>query len=180
MARTEGERGSTKIGNLLSGSMRPLAEAAARIAGQSFSRKFVALGRIASQWNEIVGSDLAAIAHPVRIHTRKLAVRGTPDVILDIAVAPAQATLLHYQKDLILARINQIFGAGWVTQIRFVPPADAGVKPKSWFKKPTRMQKNLTEDEKNTLYNMLETVQDDDLRERLGRLGQSILLEEKQ
>lgn len=160
--------------------MRPLAEAAARIAGQSFSRKFVALGRIASQWPEIVGADLAAVAQPARLHNRRLIRKGdTPDIVLDIAVAPSQATLLHYQKDLILARINQIFGAGWVTQIRFVPPADTAIKPKAWFKKPSAAQKHLTEDEKNTLYTMLESVDDVDLRERLDRLGQSILLEDK-
>jgi hypothetical protein len=101
-------------------SMRPVSEAAARIADISFSRKYIALGRIVSHWGEIVGAQLAHKAQPVKINYRKKDRGQKPDACLDIAVSSADATLLHYQKDLILERINQIFGERWITAIRFV------------------------------------------------------------
>lgn len=155
--------------------MRPISEATARVSGQSFSRKYVSLGRVLSCWKEIVGDKLANKAQPVKINYRKREKGGNPVAILDIAASSADSTLLHYQKDLILARINQIFGDQWVTAIRFVA---APVNTKPGKVKKTRIP--LTEDEKNHLSGMLETLADPDLKSRLETLGTAIMTEQKQ
>jgi len=81
--------------------------------------------------------------------------------------------VLVYQKDVILQRINQLFGAGWVHDIKF-----KHVEPKTTLKPPKRT-KPLTQDEKNHLSQLLETVDDPELKERLAKLGQSILQENR-
>lgn len=154
--------------------MRPISEATARVTGQSFSRKYVAIGRIVGAWREIVGEKLANKAQPVKINFRKPEKGCKPGATLDIAASSADATLLHYQKDLILERINRIFGDKWITGIRFVALAAnaASLKPK-------KTRKPLTEAEKNHLSHMLETCPDADLKARLENLGQAIVMEDK-
>lgn len=152
--------------------MRPIAEATGRITGKSCSRKYIALGRIVNSWNEIVGPELAGKAQPVKLRYTKQDFSKTPIAILDIACTSADATLLHYQKDLILERINRIFGEGWVTGIKFVASVANNAKaPLRKSKKP------LTEQEKSYLSGILETVQDEDIKTRLASLGESILME---
>ena len=92
---------------------------------------------------------------------------------LDIAASSADCAVLVYQKDVILQRINQIFGDRWVSDIKF-----KHVEPRTKTKPPKRT-KNLTEGEKNHLSQLLETVDDPELKERLEKLGQSILQENK-
>lgn len=155
--------------------MRPISEATARVSGQSFSRKYVSLGRILSSWKEIVGEKLAGKAQPVKINYRKREKGGNPVAILDIAASSADSTLLHYQKDLILERINQIFGDKWVTAIRFVATP---VSSKGKTAKKSRIP--LTEDEKSHLSGMLESLADPDLKAKLETLGTAIITEQKQ
>lgn len=154
--------------------MRPISEATARIAGQNFNRKYIALGRIVKCWAEIVGENLASKAQPVKLRYRKREKSEKPEAALDIAVNSAEATLLHYQKDLILERINQIFGERWITAIRFVT-----IPGNQSEHKPARKTVPLTEDEKNNLSHIIAAVQDRDMRERLNSLGEAVIMEEK-
>ncbi len=154
--------------------MRPLSESTSRIAGKSFERKYIALGRIVNAWNQIVGEGFAAKAQPVKINYRKKERGKKAEARLDIAVSSAEATLLHYQKDLILERINQVFGDRWITDIRFV-----NVPANSKFLKPKKKTpKKLNEEEQNNLSNVLQGVEDEDIRERLEALGQFVITKE--
>ena len=157
--------------------MRPLSESTSRIAGQSFRRKHVALGRIVSAWPDIVGRDLAVKAQPLRIQYRKFEKRKEPSATLEIAVSSADATLLHYQADLILERMTQIFGERWITALRFIP----GTAANTGAVKPGNLRFNnkkpLTEQQKNTLSVMLSQISDPEIQGRLTDLGQAILTE---
>lgn len=155
--------------------MRPLSEATARIAGKSFERKYIALGRIVNNWEGIVGQKLADKAQPVKIHYRKKKGSDKPDAMLEIAASSAHATVLHYQKDLILERINQIFGDQWISGVRFVNlPSNTENKTRKKPKAP------LTADEKKTLSDMLNSIEDDDMKKRLEFLGKAIILDTKE
>ena len=154
--------------------MRPLSEATARLAGRSFERKYIALGRIVNNWREIVGSNLADKAQPARILYRKRKNSKTADATLEIATSSSDATLLHYQKDLILERINQVFGEQWISALRFVHfPTNNSYKK---YKNPSAP---LTDDEKKTLSDMVFEVKDVAMRDRLYHLGSAILLDQK-
>jgi len=149
--------------------MRPVSEPVSRISGKTFSRKYIALGRILSEWERIVGPEFSGKSVPVRLNYRKKGKTGAALASLDIATSEAQATALHYQKDLILERINRVFGQGWINDIRFVPVTGSAQKT---AEKPKRL---LTEDEKKFLSGMLEALEDQELKARLEVLGREIL-----
>lgn len=154
--------------------MRPLSESTARITGKSFERKYIALGRIISSWTSIVGENLASRALPVKLHYRKHENQKTAEATLEIATSSADATVLHYQKDLILERINQIYGERWITAIRFVHvPVN-----QSALLRRKKLQKPLTNQEKKHLSDILGSIEDQDIRLRLQNLGQAILMED--
>ena len=161
--------------------MKPLSEATAKIASKSFERKYIALGRIVKNWEEIVGAKLADKAQPVKIQYRYKSKNKNsknkgekPTATLEIATSSSHATALHYQKDLILERINQIFGERWVTAIKFVNvPSNTIQKPKSKTKPP------LTTEEKKALSELTFSVEDEQMRKRLETLGTAIFTDQK-
>ncbi len=134
------------------------------------------LGRIVTRWHDIVGPELADKTQPVKLRymKKKANAKGKATASLDIATPTADATLLHYQKDLILERINRIFGENWITAIRFVPMASNETETRPVKKK----KKPLTEDKKHELSNMLDDIDDPEIQERLKRLGTAILQDE--
>lgn len=154
--------------------MRTLSEATAKIASLSFERKYIALGRIVKHWEEIVGTKLADKTQPMKLHYHKKPGAKKPDVTLEIAASSADATMLHYQKDLILERINQIFGEKWIAAIKFVQVA-SNATPVKRKKRPIP----LNMDEKKTLSGLLISVEDDEMKKRLENLGQAIIMDEK-
>ena len=150
--------------------LRPIADSVASITKGTFTRKFISLGRILSSWEEIVGPEMAGRAQPLKLHYRKpKTAKDQPQASLDIAVSSADATSLHYQKDLILERINQLFGERWVTAIRFVHVAanEADL--------PAVPQAPLSEGDKAALNQSLSAIEDDEIRKRLEKLGQGVL-----
>lgn len=153
--------------------LRLLSESIPGVTGKVFSRKYIMLGRLVTRWQDIVGPDLACKTQPVKIRyikSRKKDVKATAS--LDIGCSSADATLLHYQKDLILERINQIFGDRWITAIRFVPVAANA--PDGGWKRPLP-PKPLTTEQKELLSSVLENVKDPDLMAKLKSLGSAIL-----
>ena len=154
-------------------SLRPLSDSVARLTKGTFARKFISLGRILSSWDDIVGPDMAARAQPLKLRYRKPKdEKEKPQASLDIAVSSADATLLHYQKDLILERINHIFGDRWITAIRFVHMA-ANEAGDSLMKAQAVLP--LSEADKEALTQSLSGVEDEEIRKRLERLGQGVL-----
>ena len=131
------------------------------------------LGRIVTQWADIVGADLENKAHPVKIRYRKIPGEKAPEATLDIASTSADATLLHYRKDLILERINQIFGERIITALRFVPVAANIPAPA----RPRFLKKPVSPAKQEELAAILDQIDDPELKERLETLGTSILQE---
>ena len=129
------------------------------------------LGRLVTHWSDIVGADLAGSAHPVMIRYRKVPGCKNAEASLDIAASTADATLLHYRKELILERINQIFGERLVTALRFVPMASNQPPPA----RARLLKKPLSPREREDLANLLAPIEDTGLKERLETLGISIL-----
>jgi len=154
--------------------MRPLSESTARVSGKCFERKYISLGRIVKHWEDIVGSRLSAKAAPVKIHHRKV-MKGKPAInSLDIAVDSSNATALHYQKDLILERINQLFGEKWISSIRFVhiPVNQSSLSQ-------TKIRPPLSQSEKKLLSDTVSRITDDEMQRRLLSLGEAITAKSK-
>ena len=131
------------------------------------------LGRLVTQWADIVGPELAARTRPAGL--RRFKAGKSSAVSLDIACTSSQAATLVYSQDRILACIRQTFGEGFVDALRFVPATLPAPK------RPSRREttKSLTADEKNYLSDVLGTVRDAELQARLESLGTAILQDRK-
>ena len=121
-----------------------------------------------------MGDKMARHTQPSKITYRKPKRKGDKaQATLEIACSSAHASLLMMQKGVLLEKINFIFGDEWITDIKFIhKPANRTDTPPSKYNKTT---KPLTEDEKNRLSQVLGAIQDDTLKEKLSRMGQSIL-----
>ncbi|MGH1376854.1 MAG: DUF721 domain-containing protein [Alphaproteobacteria bacterium] len=155
--------------------MRPLSESTSRIASKSFSRKYISLGRIINQWSEIMGQEFSDKAQPVKINYRKKTRNKEQSATLDIATTSSYATILPYQKGVILERLNRLFGDNWITDIRFVA---------SSLEETPKQQKKiispLTQGEKKYLSSVLDEIDDPDLNAKLESLGKAIITDTKQ
>lgn len=161
-------------------SMKLLSVAVPKVTGKVFNRKYAMLGRLLTQWEDIIGVELAHKTQPVKIKYMKYK-RGEKNsagnnTTLEISCSSADATVLHYQKNLILERINRIFGDDWIKDIKFVPQV-ANAKDSS---RATRKNtKSLTEADKKHLSTMLEDIDDPDIRERLESMATAFLQDQK-
>ena len=154
--------------------MRPLSEATAKIAGKSFERKYIALGRIVNNWEDIVGQSFADKAQPMKIHYRKQKGKDKPLAILEIATSSADATRLHYQKGLILERMNQLFGERWITDLKFAP-----IVSNSSTKRMKKTPSPLTSEQKKRVSEIVLDIVDVEIKQRLEKLGHNIWMKNK-
>lgn len=157
--------------------LRPLASSVSKLTSETFSKKFVALGRVLNNWDDIIGPEMAVKAQPVKIHYRKPKEKGDkPQATLEIAATSADATVLHYQKDLILARINQIFGDSWITNLRFVHIA---ANTENKYAPSRKSSMPLPQADLDGLKATLEGIEDEEIRNCLEKLGQGVLKKER-
>lgn len=157
------------------------------VTGKTFARKFITLGKVIQYWAEAVGPDIAAKAYPVGMSVRKNPKTGKEkktgtmpnrDLVatLELAASSSEATLIHYQKKIILDRLALLIGADMIVDLKIVHNATPAL---------TRMdlQENirpfpLTDAQKHCLSpEQLGTdrITDDELRIALERLGQYIV-----
>lgn len=150
--------------------LKLVSNAVPKVTDKTFKRKYIALGRIVTQWRDIMGEKMAAHAQPLKIHYRKPKRHGDkPTATLDVATSSAYASLLIMQKGVLLEKINHLFGEGLVTDIRFVHQVT------NRNEKPPKKVITLTEDEKNSLSSLLNTIEDSELKKRLESMGLALL-----
>lgn len=163
--------------------LKPLSSSVAKITAETCSRKFVALGRILTQWCDVVGVEMAAKTHPLKITYRKpKSKHEKPQASLDVAATSSDAAILHYQKELLIERINCIFGNSWITSIRFVHLAgNSNIESTEiqdridYLRRQKLAAISLTDTNKTLLNEHLKNCNDPDLRSLLEKLGESVL-----
>ncbi len=154
--------------------MRPVSEATTRIASKNFSRKYIALGRLVGQWPEIMGEEFASKTQPLKIHYRKHPKEKGATATLDIATSSANATILNYQKGLIIERINRLFGDTKITNIKFIASEqDITLENNKKTFSP------LTQSEKKYLSDTLGEIEDPEIKEKLEKFGKALLMDQK-
>lgn len=155
--------------------LKLLSDTAAKITGKTFSRKYIALGRLFDQWEDIMGADMAARTQPIKLHyRRKKNQKERPEATLEIAASSADASVLVYRRDLILERINRLFGDRWVSDIKY-----AHIDPQSVGFRARPRPKPLSEADRGFLAKTLEPISDPGLKERLQRFGEAYLKDKK-
>lgn len=154
-------------------SMRLLANHIPNVTGKTFSKKYISLGRIITHWDIIIGKEMADKAQPFKIHYRKPKKKNEkPQAELEITTTSAHASVLQYQTDLILERINQVFGERWITKIKFSHITQPAKQKSS---KPPEIQKKLSEEETQRLNDWLHPVEDQAMKDRLQKFGSLFL-----
>ena len=154
--------------------MRPLSEATSRVTTKNFNRKYIALGRVVKQWTEIMGEEFSDKAQPIKINYRKASKSSKSYATLDIATSASNAIILNYQKGLIQERINNIFGSNWIKDIRIIVSEVSDIKKTSKIVKPP-----LTGSEKKYLSDVLDQIEDPDIKEKLESLGKAMLTDKR-
>jgi len=148
--------------------VRKLAELTTEFLADAFKKQGFASTELVTRWKDIVGTDVAAHAEPIKLQWQR-AIEGEPPVpaTLVLRVEGPAAIEIQHQSAVILERINRFFGWQAVGRIalRQAPLSRPKVKaapPKLDASEVARVEATLTE------------VADDDLRAALGRLGAAV------
>ena len=129
-----------------------------------FSRKFVKIGRVFKHWPEIIGPEFENHALPLKLRTRKNTSRdGGPEMIstLTILTTPAMSTRLAYQTEMMLGRIEHLFGERIIQEIKFIQN-DNALSSKKTLKKKSTLKPVPAE-----ICGAIDEIGDEDLRKRL-------------
>ena len=133
------------------------------IAKPLFDKNMMAFIDIASNWNTLAGSELAAGSAPQCLKFSKSNRTGG---VLHVAVqSGAFALVMEHKKDLILSRINTFFGFPAVKELRLMQGAFKKEKPKIVEKKFV-----LSDEQKQQLEKTLGGITDEQLHETLFQM----------
>ncbi|MEM9968223.1 MAG: DciA family protein [Pseudomonadota bacterium] len=104
-------RGFTRADRLLNGHIRRASE----------TRGF-AQSRLLTQWAEIAGAWVSAIAHPVEVSYGREGFGAT----LTLLTTGAQAPMLEMEKEKLRTRVNTVYGYNAIARIRITQTAPTG------------------------------------------------------
>lgn len=132
-----------------------------------------AVSRLLTHWDEIVGTDIAAVARPVDVKYG----RGQLGAVLTVLTTGAQAPLLEMQKDRLREKVNACYGYNAIARIRITQTAPQGFADgQAVFH--ARPKAAPAEPDPRTMAQASETargVTDPDLRAALEALGRNVL-----
>ena len=125
--RRASTKGFKRTASLLTGRIRQASE----------SRGF-AQSRLLTDWAEVVGPDIAAVARPVEVSYG----RGGLGATLTLLTTGAQAPMLEMQKERLREKVNAVYGYNaiskvWITQTAPIGFSDGQVE----FKHAPKVQK---------------------------------------
>ncbi|MFQ5955023.1 MAG: DUF721 domain-containing protein [Kiloniellales bacterium] len=148
---------------------RPRAVAALlpKVTAKALGKRGFAVAAVITDWIEIVGNELAAMAQPLRIaFARNKRDGGT----LHVRASGAAATELQHLEPQILERINGYFGFRAVARLKIHHGPAAPVAPSPTAAAP----KSSTGQAIENLEDRVAGVEDPDLRDALKSLGDAI------
>jgi hypothetical protein len=147
--------------------METLSKHFRQIARAAFERHGFAQADVVTNWDEIVGEDLARHSAPERIKWP----RGSGEQeqksggTLIVRAAPGRALDLQYEAPRIISRINSFFGFGAIVKLKVVQ-APGLLRPAP--------QAGLAEPDKPIELQSLKSIEAEPLKAALERLGQGV------
>ena len=152
---------------------RPLSDLVPGLTKDIFGKKNLLFGKMLAQWSQIAGDDIAAVAMPLELKFQRKAEKekgGSPQAILHLAVKPASALELSYQKNLLIERLNVFFGYPAIKDIKIIQNSEI------MDKKPPAAIKTrpLTLQQQQNIEQLTAGVADNDLQTALKNLGKAI------
>jgi hypothetical protein len=159
---------------------RPVADLVPALTKDAFGRKNMLFGKLLAEWEHIAGPDIAAQTTPLELKysrsggakkTGDKAGKAPPKAVLVLAVQPAFALELSYQKDLLAERLNVFFGYGAIREIKIVQHSGVMDNKRA---KPS-LTRPLTLQEQHKIDALTGGIQENDLQTALKNLGKAIV-----
>lgn len=155
-----------------SGEFQSLAKSILPLARHVLGKKGFAEVDILSNWNTIIGEELAAYTFPQKIDFKRgERTNGT----LHLAVpSGAFALEVQHREKFILQKINTYFGYNAVSGLRIAQNAGISLTdmlPKESGRRPKKL---VTVEEENYIKDLAEEINSPELKEILIKLGQSV------
>jgi hypothetical protein len=147
------------------GGLRALGAEIPRIAGTALGKRGFGEAQLVTQWEAVIGPELAAKLSPERLtFPRGERRNGT----LRLRVASAFATEAQHLEPVLIERINAFFGYGAVARLVLIQGPSLNAPPT-----PPRLR-NLSADEQRAIDARVAGVADPELRAALARLGSAV------
>ena len=146
---------------------RPLADLAASLLKDSFRRQGFASRELVTTWPEIVGADIAICAEPLKILWPRVP-DGAPQEpgTLVLRVEGPAAIEIQHLSGIILQRVNRFFGWQAIARI--------AIRQAPVARRRKKEHRKIDEKAAEDVEKSLGTIEDDALRQALGRLGAAI------
>ncbi len=146
---------------------RPLSELLSATLGDAFKAQGFASTEIISRWRDIVGAEIAAHSEPLKINwPRRLGEEIAEPATLVLRVEGPAALEIQHLSAVILERVNRFFGWQAIGRIA-LRQAPLRHREKAV---PPALDASLAE----RVADGLPDIEDDNLRQALGRLGAAI------
>lgn len=132
-----------------------------------------AVMRLLTHWEEIVGSDMAKMAHPVNVGYSRDGFGATLTVLCKGAAAPMVQAQLPQIRD----RVNSCYGYSAISRVRITQTAPIGFKEgqMTFQSEPNAAPKVVSEEVKTAAKEVADGVENDGLRIALETLAQNVL-----
>ncbi len=151
--------------------MKKLADIVGRGAREALKNRGFGDTRILTEWDKIVGSELACHSMPMRI---KYPIHENDPVILQVKVSSGWNLQFSYLEPVILEKIASFFGSRLITKLHILT---APVKQQyAHDKKHETNNEQQSHSEENPFANSLDGIKDLELVGSLTRLGNNIAL----
>jgi hypothetical protein len=149
-------------------SAKPLSVLLSDVFSDAYAKQGFAARELVTRWAEIAGPEIAAYSEPLKIQWPR-PVEGQPQqpATLVLRVEGPMALEIQHASDVVLQRVNRFFGWSAVGRLalRQAPLARRDRPAASRAPDPSSVAK---------VAQTLSTVEDDELRAALARLGASI------
>lgn len=152
-----------------SGGVRPVAAVLPKIAAKAIGQRGFAEATLITDWDHIVGADLARVSQPERLQfARGERSKGT----LHVRVQGGVATELQHLTPLVIERINGHFGYGAVARLKLT---HAPLKTKAKrMRRPSPAATPASPKQRAQLDSLLEETEDPEIKAALKRFGDAI------
>ena len=167
--RTKGKRDRSRRG----GAPRAMAQFVPELTAKALGKRGLAHANLIVDWPTVVGAEIAGVCQPEKLAFR----RGERSQgVLHLRVSGSAALELQHDAPRLIERINSYFGYKAVAEIRLVQVAPKAPPVRDQIRK----RRTPAPSEIQALESTISHVDDDDLRETLGRLGTAILSESRE
>lgn len=142
-----------------------------RVAKAGEKRGF-AVARLLTHWEEVVGTDTARAARPVKVQYGRQGFGAT----LTLLTTGAQAPMLEMQKEQIRERVNACYGYSAISRIKLTQTAPTGfAEPASPFAAAPKTAPQPTPEMSQQAAEISADIGHDPLRQALEQLGRNVL-----